>query len=324
MRNILLVALGAIGCLVVGVVGALGYAYYYGPGRELVELQEELSTGDANLAKLDQDNKDSKAEIDALNAQVQQLIATKTDLAKQLDTLKSSGASSLFGSGQMADAMKAATTQQHQERLLLLESRLHLTPDQIAAVQAAMDREDKLGQEMIAKFSSGKINPNDPQFMTEIGAMGQGAKTVDETLNDILTPDQKTAYQQMQTDQQTTSAETQAVFEMDQLAPLLQLTDAQKDQVSTALYQAQTTTQDPNWIQANNANPSDPTAFMEAQAKAKADALSKVLTPDQMAIYNQQAQSELAAQKAMMQNFMKTGAGAAAASSSMGVIIKQP
>ena len=92
---------------------------------------------------------------------------------------------------------------------------------------------------------------------------------------------------------------------------MLQLTDAQKDQAYSALAQVQLETQDPTWIK-NNANisPGNPTAMLDAQAKAREDALAKILTPDQLATYHQQAQSQLDMQKAMVQKFMPPGAGA--------------
>jgi hypothetical protein len=132
-----------------------------------------------------------------------------------------------------------------------------------------------------------------------------GAKSVEQTLNDILTPDQKTTYQQMQSDEKANNAEAMASMEMNQMATSLDLTDAQKDQVGSALYQNQLNMQNPAWIKANmSTNPSDPLAIINAQAQAKEAALAKVLTPDQLAIYQQQAQSQLAMQKTIMQKFM--------------------
>ena len=96
----------------------------------------------------------------------------------------------------------------------------------------------------------------------------------------------------MKTDQQSSAAETTATFEMNQISPLLQLSETQKDQVGTALYQVQLDTQDPAWIKNNVPNSSgNPLAVLDAQAKAKEDALAKILTPDQLATYHQQAQS---------------------------------
>jgi len=299
MRSILL----ALSCLALGVLGALGYSHYLGEGKQLAELQDELSAAHTNLAKVTQESQQAKSETDAMSAQIQQLTSTKEDLTRQVDELKSASSAAPAPSAPnpmagMAGMMKAGMAQHDQEQLLLLESRLHLTPEQIVAVKAAMDEEAKRGEEMAAKmFAGGKI---DPQTMADL----KNIKSVDQTLNDILTPDQKTAYQQMQAEEKTSSQESTAVFQMNQLAPLLQLTDSQKDQVSSALYQVQVNSQDPNWIKNNPVNPSNPTAFLDAQAKAKEAALAKILTPDQLATYQQQAQSQLDAQKAMMQKFM--------------------
>ena len=52
--------------------------------------------------------------------------------------------------------------------------------------------------------------------------------------------------------------------------------------------------------------------MLDARAKAKEDALAKILTPEQLATYHQQAQSQLDVQKAMMQKFMPATATAAA------------
>ena len=300
MRSLLL----ALSCLAVGVLGALGYSHYLGEGKQLVELQADLSDAKTNLAKVTQDSQQARSETQAMSAQIQQLTSTKEDLKKQLDDLKSASpgavapaaANPLAG---MAGMMKVGMAQHYQEQLTLLKSRLHLTPDQEAAVKAAMDEEGKRAEEMASKmFSGGKI---DPQTMADL----KSQKSVDQTLNDILTPDQKTAYQQMKTDQKNDAAETAASVQMNQIAPLLQLNDSQKDQVESALYQVQLDTQDPNWIKSNvTSSPTNPLAMLDAQAKAKEDALSKILTPDQLAAYHQQAQSQLATQKAMMQKFM--------------------
>jgi hypothetical protein len=204
----------------------------------------------------------------------------------------------------MAGMMKAGMAQHYEEQLLMLESRLHLTPEQIAAVKAAMDAEGKRGEEMAAKmFSGGKI---DPQAMADL----KNFKSVDQTLKAILTPEQQTEYAQMQTDQKNSAAETMASVQMNQLAPLLQLSDSQKDQVYSALAQSQVDTQDPSWIKNNVPNgATDPVAIMEAQAQAKEAALAKILSPDQLATYHQQAQSQLDMQKAIMQKFSPAGGG---------------
>jgi len=271
MKSLLL----ALACLAIGGLGALGYSHYLGEGKQLAELQDELNTANANLAKATQDSQQARSEADSMSSQIQQLISTKDDLKKQVDELKSASAaaaappapSPLAG---MSGVMKTAVANQYETKLLLLKSRLHLTPEQEAAVKAAMDEEEKRAVEMASKMFSG--DKMDPQAMA---ADLKNVKSVDQTLNDILTPDQKTAYQQMQTDQKNSNAEMTATIEMNQVAPLLQLNDSQKDQVYSALAQVQVDSQDPGWIKNNVPNMStDPAAILDAEAKAKEDALS--------------------------------------------------
>jgi hypothetical protein len=300
MRSLLI----ALGCLAAGALGALGYSHFLGEGKQLAELQADLNDANTKLAQAAQDRQQAKTETDAMSAQIQQLVASKDDLKHQVDELKSAAPTASAPAAPnplagMAGMMKVGMAQHEEEQLLLLKSRLHLTPDQEAAVKAALDEEAKRGEEMAAKmFSGGKI---DPQSLGDL----KNAKTVDQTLNDILTPDQKAAYQQMKTDQKTSATEMVATSEMNQVAPLLQLSDSQKDQVYSAFYQVQTDMQDPNWIKTNMAagGATNPTAILDAQAKAKEDALSKILTPDQLATYHQQAQAQLDLQKSMMQKF---------------------
>jgi hypothetical protein len=306
MRSIIPVGLC---CLAMGILGALGYSHYLGEGKQLADLQDELSATQASLAKVTQESHDAKSETAAMSAQIQQLSATKEDLTKQLDAQKSGApATSIpmppgMNPSSMAGIMKSQFEHINETKLQLLKTRLHLTPDQEAAVRAAMDAETKRMEDMTSKmFAGGKV---DPQAMAAELKGTKTTETTEQTLNAILTPDQKTAYQQMKTEQQNSSAETSASIEMNQVAPLLQLNDSQKDQVENALYQVQLNSQDPAWIKQNvTTSATNPLAVLDAEAKAKEDALSKVLTPDQLAAYQQQAQSQLDMQKSMMQRFM--------------------
>jgi hypothetical protein len=318
MKSSLLIGLA---CLILGILGAFGYSHYLGEGKQLAQVQADLSAAQASITKLAADALQAKSETDSMSAQIQQLTATKDDLTKQVALLKSAPptapatdpapANPMAG---MAGFMKTAMEQHTQQQLLLLKARLHLTPEQEVAVKAALDAEAKRGEEMQSKmFSGGKIDP------LAVAAEFKGVKTLDQTLDDILTPDQKTTYQQMKTEQKNSATEMMANVELNQISPYLQLSETQKDQVYNALYQAQLDTQDPNWIKNNvGANATNPTAILDAQAKAKEDALAKVLTPDQLATYHQQAQSQLEMQRTMMQKFSQPtpGTGTAPASTS--------
>jgi len=311
-------ALLAVGCLLAGALVSFGYSHYLGEGKQLADLQLEVSDKAMALATAQKETQAAKSETDVMSAQIQQLTATKQDLQHQVDDLKSAAAAPVapampalpgFNSASMAGIVKAQIANRNKEKFDRLVARLHLTDEQQATLKEAMDAEDKRTEEMTAKmFAGGKIDP------TAVAAEMKGTKSVDQTLNDILTPDQKTTYTQMKSDEKTNNAEAMASLEMNQMATSLNLTDTQKDQVGSALYQNQLNMQDPAWMKANmpTANPADPTAIIDAQAKAKEDALAKVLTPDQLATYHQQAQSQLAMQKSIMQKFMPAAAASPA------------
>ena len=165
--------------------------------------------------------------------------------------------------------------------MFLLQSRLHLTADQAAAIKAAMDADGKARRDVMRQMfqNNGKV---DPQAAAK-------ANTLDQTLATVLTPQQKAAYQQVQAEEKTSRADTSATIQVNQVAPLLQLSDAQKDQAFSALYQVQMAAPDPSSLMTN---PNVGTAIV-TQAQATQDALAKVLTVDQMALYQQQAQYDV-------------------------------
>jgi hypothetical protein len=103
----------------------------------------------------------------------------------------------------------------------------------------------------------------------------------------VLSSDQKAAYQQVQADEQTSRANTAATIQVNQITPLLQLSDAQKDQVFNAVYQVQMSAPDPTTLFGNP----NAMSVLSSQSQATQAALAKVLTIDQMALYQQQQQA---------------------------------
>ncbi len=175
--------------------------------------------------------------------------------------------------------------QGQQQRLFLLQARLHLTPDQQAAIKAAMTADEQARRNAMRQMfrNGGKPDP--------AAAAAANTNTLDSTLAKVLTPDQMTSYQQVQADEQASRADAAATAQLDQIAPLVQLSDSQKEQVSNALYQLQMTAPDPQSLMTNP----NPEAAIAAQAQATQAALAKVLTPDQMALVQQEAQTVAAA-----------------------------
>ncbi len=264
MRNTLL---GSLAGLVVGVLGMAAYQHFM--GQEMA-LQAALDSANTNLAAMKQSNEKFKSGGDALAAQLHQLTSSNDDLKRQVDELKKTSTVASAPDPKREMMIKEGIDQQ----LLLYKSRLNLTPEQEATLRAAM--EDSY---------HGFI----------------GWKKVDQMFADMLNPDQKVAYQQMKDDQKKGEAETSATSGTNQVALLIHLTDAQKDQVYSALYQLNLDSQGRQVI----FNPADPASYLDDQAKATENALAKILTPEQLATYHQQAQSQVQMQKARMQQSLQ-------------------
>jgi Spy/CpxP family protein refolding chaperone len=281
MRNIIL---GTVAGLAIGAVGALAYSHYLGDGKLLADLQAQLDAANADLAKAKNDKQQMANETSSVSDQVDQLQASNDDLKKQLDDLKKAQPTAtapptnpMTLAGMMMGMMRGGM--QGQQRMFLLQSRLNLTPDQAAKIKAAMDADAQARRGLMQQAfrNNGIIDP----------AAAAKANTLDQTLASVLTPEQQTAYQQVQADEQTSRADTAATTQVNQVAPLLQLSDSQKDQVFNALYQVQMSAPDPTSL---ITNPNAATVIT-AQAQATQAALAKVLTPAQMTLYQQEGQS---------------------------------
>ncbi len=217
MRSTLLGIFG----LAFGVIGALGYSHYLGEGKQLADVQDQLSKVTANLSKATDDSKAAKQESDAMSAQIQQLSSTNEKLKQQVASAASAQASAAAtpsAFNPIAGVMVAQFARQNEEKLLLLKSRPHLTPEQEATVKAAMDAESKKTEAIADRMLHGE--KMGPEAIHEL--YPNPVKSVDRTVEDILLPEQKTAYQQMKTDQKNSSAETSASLEMNKISPLLQ------------------------------------------------------------------------------------------------------
>ena len=280
MRNAIL---GTVAGLLVGTIGALAYSHYLGDGALLDDLQSKLDAANASLAKAKSETSNLSQETTGVSSQVDQLQASNDELKKELAAAKSGQPATpapvtpMTVFDMMRGMMRGGQFQSAQ-RLFLLQTRLKLTPEQTAAIKAAMDADGAARRDLMRQMfrNGGKVDP----------AAAASANTLDKTLQTVLSPDQLAQYQQVQADEAASRAEITATTQVDQMVPLLQLTDSQKQQALNALYQVQSATPDPNSLLGNP----NAMSVLTSQAQATQTALANVLTPAQLALYQQQAQ----------------------------------
>ncbi len=269
-------------------LGALAYSHYLGEGSLLAGLQSQLDAANADLTKLKTDRQQLSRETSGVSDQVDQLEASNADLRKQLDEAKSAPPSTnaaplnpaVLGGMLMGMMRGGGGPFQAQQRLFVMKSRLKLTDDQSAKIKDAMDADQKARRDLMRQRfqNGGKIDPT----------AAAAANTLDKTLATVLSPEQQTAYQQLQSDEKASRAEISATTQVDGMMPLLQLNDSQKEAAMEALYQIQVSAPDPNNLI------TDPNAMtaLATQAQSTQAALAKVLNQDQLALYQQQAQQQ--------------------------------
>lgn len=169
----------------------------------------------------------------------------------------------------MRDVRRA---QRIESRLLALGTALNLTPNQKAAVQAALEKgsseRDALRE---AGFSSGKP-PSPEQFAAS-------EKAQEDAILATLTSDQLGAYSEYKDAEKQTRAETRASQQLNELQSSLSLTAAQKD----AAYQLFA-----DQAIAPAATSADPAKAWEEQRAATLAAMSEILSPEQYELYQKQ------------------------------------
>ena len=182
-----------------------------------------------------------------------------------------------FATG-VSKMMTGGLRQRLEGRLATLKLRLNLTEPQEQQLRGLIDRKLATAGDITARMIQGKGAPADQQAL---GALYAEAQT---EMQQVLTPEQWTAYQQYTTEERQSNAERMADGELSRLQRDMQLTDEQQDQVYSVLYD-QTLQQLQEMEAGGPANGDWAQSFQRRNAARKA-ALQSVLTPEQMQAYD--------------------------------------
>ena len=269
----------------------MAYSHYLGDGSLLTDLQTQLTEVNGKLQKSEADRKFLAEQNKCSSDQLDSLVSSNEQLKKQLaggtpatDTAAAAPATPTISPDLIRGLMGMMRGggpggfRSPEQRMFLLQSRLKLDPDQAKAIKAAMDADNQARREAFRQARENGGRP-DAQALA-------AANTMDKTLAEVLSPAQQTAYQQEQADEKTARAESAATSQVDNLMPLLQLTDDQKGKAMNALYQQQMGTGDPASLMTNP----NPLGALAQQGQSMQAAMKQVLTPDQYALYQQDQQ----------------------------------
>jgi hypothetical protein len=280
--------LGAVAGLFIGSIGALAYSHYV-DGNVIDDLQSKLDEANSDLSNLKNEHIKMARQTSGESNAAEDLANANADLRKQLEDAK--GAPPAVApapevnmatlAGMMMGMMRGGGGPfQQQQHFFAMQARLKLTPDQAAKIKAAMDADQKARRGLMRQRfqNGGQVDP----------AAVAAANTLDKTLATVLTYQQQADYQKLQSDEKAARAETSATSQVNGVMPLLQLSDSQKEAAMQALYQVQMDSPDPQSLMGDP----NPMAAITTQAQATQGVLAKVLTPDQMTLYQQEAQAQ--------------------------------
>lgn len=199
--------------------------------------------------------------------------------------------------GAIADAMKLAMEQQVDGRLSRMEASLNLTPEQEQSAREILTRQAQAMSAGMQQAFSGKFDKE------ELARLGKNAGNTDEQIKALLSPDQKAAYPSYQREEAAHNAQLAANNELMLLQATVGLTSEQQDRAFAALYDANL-----NQLTGNTRPPSGNQAdVMQWTLDQKAKALEPVLTPAQLASYQQQQSIQSKLAKDILSKMQGTG-----------------
>ena len=272
------------------------------PGSAKVATQSTLGPIQAELEGQKAVNASLKARIAALEADKKALPAAPALDVVGKDPAPKAGTFP-FGAN-FGEMMKKTMTQQREDRMLSLKSRLRLDANQESTVRNLLQKH----QEKIEQGLDGKGMPIG-------GAAATGNVDVDSELAKILTPDQQVEYKKFEQEEKNSALEMMSNVEMSQIQTKLQLTEAQKDQVFNALVAVPSMLEEQMKAEAttNSYQPIDPKTLasksIERMNVIKKIALKPILSPEQFSIYEKHLDNQAEMVKGLMQGMLSSPAG---------------
>jgi hypothetical protein len=278
--------------------------------QEVAVLKQEVKQ--LRPIKVQQDELDRlksvQKEVVQLRGRVSEGIQAKKELA-QLNSDVQSGkiGTSAPGSADaptngfmamMSGAMKQAVEQQSAARLSRMKAKLNLTPDQEERIKEILARQSEQGLQMAQKMFGAKNGAPADQ------PTPQNSGNPEKEIQDLLTPEQKTAYKEYKKEESSAKARVIANSELLQMQNTVGLSQEQQDKVFPILYEATLKQTDPD-----RQNPvmksGDPAAIIQSAFDDKLKAMEGVLTPEQLENYRKAQEAQLKLIKGMLPNFPK-------------------
>lgn len=267
------------------------------PASESAVLSNELAATKSELAVTKAELERARSDNDKLAAAAQQAMQREhaTLSVVEQPKPKKTGLAAMFGgdgtnkvSEAMSGMMKAAIEQQMDAKLAGMKTRLNLTPEQETAIRDIMAKQMEKGLAAAQKMFGGEMSKE------EMEKMGKNSKSEEESIKELLTPEQKAAYSEYEQEEKLRMTRLVANSELMQMQAALQLDEAQQDKVFEVL-----TERTMSQFDRQKDNPAAAMDF-RAQFDKKLELMKSVLTPDQFERYKKMQEQQLKMIEAFM------------------------
>ena len=251
--------------------------------NQVAELGEQLATATTRAKKLDDDNLKLATRVQELMKQSPVANTAKSGKDKPANPFAALLGDENSESGKaMKGMMEAAMKQQLEGKIAGMKSKLNLTPDQETQIRALLEQQSSAGGELAQKMLAGKMTKE------EMADLQKQQVDPEAQIKALLSPEQQTAYAELQTEERHNNARLMANGELLQMQSALGLSQEQQDKVFQALY-AQTEQQLSGAANGSGAKAYDPTTMMTQ----KLEAMKGVLTEEQFTRYKAMQEQQL-------------------------------
>lgn len=266
--------------------------------NRVVALESQLERSRERVAKLETETINLASRAQELTKQAEAGAAKPPRKSASSNPL-----AALFGGGEggeeteagkaMKGLMEAALKQQLDGKLGQMKTKLNLSPEQEIAIRGILEKQFGQGRAIAEKMMTGKATKE------ELADVSRQQGNPEQAIKDLLSPEQQTAYAELQIEERRNNARLMANSELLQMQGALGLSQDQQDAVFQALY---TETEKQFTPSAAGQVPD-----FRGALDRKLEALKPVLSAEQLQRYQAMQEQQLKLIESMMRKDGKPG-----------------
>ena len=276
-----------IGGVMIGVILSITYVAL-APDKEYEALQEKADQLAATLKSRDEALVKSSVKINQVKADKQELESELEGLRKELAQVKDKEEFSGFANA-IGKIVESTQDMMYEPKIQKLLVRLNLSPEQEAELRTYYKQQAS----SIMQVFDGK-SPQD---------LSKTMKSENKFFKELLSKDQYAEYKDLKKSEKDSARQSFAHRELMEMQNLFELSPKQKDKIYTALFDIESAKMSDLEGMGTSDSSVNWNAYTERKYQAKLNALSKFLTPEQLEIYQKNAQASMEARQKLMGQF---------------------